>query len=301
MSRSLGFRTLSSESIQLIDYEVSIGDEPLLVNATDHLIVWNDSLSVKAKFYLDVELDQALREIGFSNTDDPSLAGGVSWKSTGSGLHGATPREKLRQGLNEFSLELSGKKLGSDLIFRPYVVLENRILHPSSSVIPTLPGSRLWETSVRLRLEGDGSQFPTSVVDFKRAGMDPINALWRVKIDPRLDSHFSGAVRLYLNSGHPRTADYLRNPDAPDQRDFSLFLKADVVFQLISFAMTHEPDDLQTAAEEQGTLAEALLEVHSTYFPSNPLDEVKAMFLDTPGLVSAKINGAIFDETKKGK
>ena len=168
-------------------------------------------------------------------------------------------------------------------------------------MIPTLPGSRLWETTIQLRLEGDGSQFPTSVVDFKRAGMDPTNALWRVKIDPRLDAHFSGAVRLYLNSGHPRTTEYLRNPDAQDQRDFSLFLKADVVLQLISFAMTHEPDDLQTAAEEQGTLAEALLEVHSTYFPSNPIDEVKAMFLDDPGLVSARINGAIFAETNKGK
>lgn len=301
MSTSLGFRTPSPNSIQLVDYEVSIGGEPLHQDATDQMIVWNDSLGIRAKFYLDVDLEQSLRDIGFRLSDNPRLAGGVSWKSTGSGLHGATSPQTIQQGSNEFFLELPGSSLGSNLIFKPFVVLENAIPNPSSSVIPTLAGSRLWETVVQLRLEGDGSQFPTSVVDFKSAGMDPVDALWRIRIEPRLDSHFSGAVRLYLNSGHPRTAEYLRNPSAPEQLDFSLFLKADVVLQLLTFAMSCDLDDLQIAAEERGTLAEALLEVHSTYFPSNPLDEVRAILLDDPGLVSARISGAIFSESSKGR
>lgn len=291
MTTSLGFRTPSDEAVLIADAQFLVGGEPLENLQQDG---WNDSLDVSAKFVIEVDLPRITRECGFVPSDRAVFGGTIGWKATGTGLHGSSTITELRDGSNELRFCIPGDLLGSELLIRPAVVLAETIANPSSSVVAFRRGSRLWETSFRLTLEGSGSQFPTSVLDFNSAGFEPANALWRVQIDPTLDSHISGSVRLFLNKAHPRTAAFLKNPRDAKQQDFSRFLKADVINHLITVAFNSDVEELKIAAQEPGTLAEALIEIHSTYFPTKSLEETKDQYKLDPGIVSSKVMGSIF-------
>lgn len=291
MTTSLGFRTPSDEAILLSDYQILIAGEPLENLSQDD---WNDSLDVTAKFVLDVDLPRVRRECGFVSSDDPVFGGTVGWKATGTGLHGSSEISELHNGLNELRFGIPGDLIGSELIIKPAVVLAQTIDNPSSPVVAFRRGSRLWEASLRLLLEGSGSQFPTSVLDFGSAGFEPADALWRVQIDPTLDSHISASVRLFLNKAHPRTAAFLKNPKDARQLDFNRFLKADVINHLLTVAFNSEIEELKAAAQEPGTLAEALLEIHATYFPTKSVEETRDQNRSDPGIISSKVLGSVF-------
>ncbi len=72
-------------------------------------------------------------------------------------------------------------------------------------------GSRLWQAdrAFRFILEGSASTFPTEAFDFRSAGL-PSAAAWKLQFEPEsLDDPYLGAVRLLLNSEHPRANDLL--------------------------------------------------------------------------------------------
>lgn len=288
---SLGFKTPPDGSIGLLGCSVLLAGEPL---ADDGLHDWNDAIEVTAKVTLEVDLKTVISGCGFTASDQPAIGVALGWKSTGTGLHGSTPVNRVVNGENELSITLPGECLGEELVLRPSVILAENIERPSSPIVAARKGSRLWATTLRVSLEGAGSQFPTTVVNFDSTGVGPAAALWKVRVDAKLSSHFSNAVRLYLNETNERTAAYLKSPREKKQDDFRRFLKADVVNQLLIVAFNSDLNDLRSEAEEPGTLAEALLEIHQTYFPTSSLEDTARQFRTDPAAISSKVIGTVF-------
>jgi len=299
---SLGFKVPSTGTIELTDYDVLIDDRSIVKSGADEDVAWNDRSTVTLIVELKTDLEKLSRETGFAsqgNLDTPSFGCVINWKSTGSGLHGASPVVTVQDGFTEVILKLDGSQLGGDLLVTPGVILKKIPQYGEYPLSPMRPGSRLWETSIRVRLEGTGSQFPTSTLDFAENGFAPEDALWVVKISADLEAHFSTAIRLYLNTGSKRTAAYVKEPTAQSQEEFASFLEADVVTQLLTFALNSDLAQLKDVAEVPGTFAEALLEIHQTYFPTVLIEDNAENFRHDPGFLHATVLGKTFKRNER--
>ncbi|WP_156802462.1 hypothetical protein [Corynebacterium lubricantis] len=302
-STSLGYLVPSGNAISLDDYDLVIDGKSVVHSDENAQITWTDRSDLQVSFILTLDLNDVLSQCGFNPINSANLgqlAATVNWKSTGSGLHGASPLQSLSDGENVLSFTLDSTKLGGELIIKPSIVLEN---NPDPDLYPLAPrrtGSRLWSSSISVRLEGTGSQFPTTALDFAKNYIEPPDALWQVRIPGDLSGHFSSSVRLYLNTGHPRITDYLKDPSAKDQLELHNFVRADVIIQLLTFAFNSDLEQLKLDAEEPGTLAEALLEIHSTYFPQTTIESNKDNFLTDPGFLSSAVIAKTFSR-RSGK
>ena len=302
---SLGFNVPAENSISIEDFDVTINGFSLLNDSPDRSASWTLQSQVQASFEIRLDLQEVLRQASLpTGVDTPAATIGavLNWKSSRTGLHGASTPQVLVDGLNEVATSLAGSLLGGDLTLRVGVILLDNPSPETSPLAPSKTGSRLWENTVRVQLEGDGSQFPTSAFDFEKANYLPSNAMWKIDIYPALDSHISSAVRLKLNNGHPRVLEYLKDPSNKDQDEFQKFLRADTIVQLLTFALNSDLPQLELDGETEGTLAEALLQIHSTYFPSISIYSTRETYLSDPSFISSTVQASIFDDARrKGK
>lgn len=302
-STSLGFKVPASGEIQITDYDVLI-DETSILNSEAPSTSWAVGATVTASFEICLDLPEVLRNCALPDGNSGTaaeLGAVINWKSTRTRLHGATKPQKLTDGLNQISAAVDGSLLGGDLQLRISVILINNPDSETTELAPTRFGSRLWEQAVRVQLDGSGSQFPVSAFDFKKVGLNPKTALWQVEISGQLNSHVSSAVRLKLNSGHPRVEAYLNDPGSEENSEFGAFMKSDTITQLIVFTLNSDLEQLRLDAEEEGTFAEALLQIHGTHFPTTTLESTRDMFLDDPGLISSTIQANVFSQKRSNK
>lgn len=298
---SYGFRTPKDDVVRVRDFDVVANGQSLvnIVDGQSH--DWNDSTDVVVSFELEVDWAELTKGCGFSSDPAPEFSCSLFWKSTGSGLHGSSFPQPIRDGINALSCDLPGALLGEELLLKPTIFLERNPDPRRFRVSATRKSSRIWQTAIKVRLEGTGSQFPVSKVDFRDLGLEPADALWKLEISENLEAHFSNAVRLYLNTSHPRANEYLKDPNSKNQAEFGNFLRADVSAQLLAFTYNSDLEDLRRTAEEPGTLAEGLLEVHNTYFPTSSLEVNREIFLTNPGFISATTLAREFRAVKKEK
>ena len=104
-------------------------------------------------------------------------------------------------------------------------------------------GARLAETPEhRVRLEGEGSRFPTEAVSFESLGYE--RALWTLRVSfETLDENFMGAVLLLVNTDHPSGAALLQ-PDQSLGEVLTAFLRRDILIRLVT-AIAAQPDALE--------------------------------------------------------
>lgn len=304
---SLGFNTPAEHSISIEDFDVTVDNVSILGEKSDSPTNWTVHSTVRASFELRLNLEEALQQSSLpTGKSSPAAVLGavINWKSSRTGLHGASFPKQLTDGLNEISISLEGSQLGGDLTLRISVILLDNPSPEDFALAPTKMGSKLWENTIRVQLEGDGSQFPTSAFDFAKTNSSylPATAMWKIDIDPALESHVSSAVRLKLNTGHPRVEEYLKDPSGRDQAEFQKFLRADTIVQLLVFALNSDLPQLELDAQNEGTFAEALLQIYGTYFPGISIYSTRETYLTDPSYVSSTVQASIFDETRrKGK
>lgn len=146
---------------------------------------------------------------------------------------------------------------------------------------PTQIGSRMIGDDGRwtVRLEGKGSSFPMSAFDFRGTGL-PEGALWYLRMQPeRLTDPFGAAVRLLVNSGHPRSSDLLKPPSESGPSDLPGMLRYDLLAMLLEAVAGLPPDDLAQDFEE-GTLGMVLSQLAGVYFGESLPDLVAQMGRD---------------------
>lgn len=300
---SLGFNVPTDDTVKILDWDVSVDKMSVREEeSTASSMTWTDRSTVDVHFELDIALDKILEQIypGPVVRQESAVLGAViNWKSSRTGLHGVSQPIEVAGGLNLLDLTLSGALLGGDLNLAACIVLLNPPSPTVNDLGPTVIGSRLWEKRLRVQLEGAGSQFPTSAFDFEKAGFAPARAMWKIDIDSALESHISSAVRLKLNTGHPRVAEYLADPTGKAQSEFQRFLRADTIIQMVTFALNSDLAQLETDAEEEGTLAETLVQMHKMYFPGFSIHSTKERFRDDPSFIASTVQSVIFDPKRR--
>lgn len=299
---SLGYNVPTEESITVLTYDVSVDGVSILTDdSAASSATWSDQSTVSSYFEIEVDLEETLTQLYplSPNRSSAVLGAVINWKSSRTGLHGASSPVPVVDGINTVSLSLDGSILGGDLNLRASIILLESPQASFDDLGPTMIGSRLWESSIRVRLEGAGSQFPTSAFDFEKVGFDPIHAMWKIDIDSALESHISSAVRLKLNSGHPRVAEYLADPNGKAQREFQQFLRADTVVQMLVFALNADLAQLEEDSAEEGTLAETLKQLHDVYFPNVSIHSTRELYLTDPSFVTATVQASIFNPNRR--
>lgn len=296
VSTSFGFPLPDQSAATLVDYDVLVDGVSIAKETSRQDTAWSDRAVVTVTAELEVDFDRLSKESGHSSVSSDRFWFVMNWKATGSGLHGTSPASPLSDGVNDLSFDLPGEFLGDELILKPRIVVATPEPASEFSVAPSRSGSRVWEVTIRIRLEGDGSQFPMSKLNFREAGFEPSewNSPWKLRINGSLDSHFSSAVRLYLNTGSERILQYVQNPNAKAQREFGKFLEADIATQLLRYAFTQEVTALHDIAQEPGTLAEGLLQIYGTYFSTVAFVDAQNRFKENPSFPSGIVLGSTF-------
>lgn len=141
--------------------------------------------------------------------------------------------------------------------------------------------------------------FPVSAFNFKELNFEPQTAMWRIAISDELHTHVSSAVRLKLNTDHPRIKQFLEKPEASENIEFAKFLRAETTTQLLITAMNSDLKQLLLDADYEGTLAEALIQIYESYFPTKSIFSTREDFLSDPGLIFTTVQSVEFLPRKK--
>lgn len=297
-STSIGFNVPSSDSVALFDFDVLIDGHSLRAENASTQAAWSPSSSVDIRAEVDIDLNAALSSASLTdNNGEPVGILGlvISWKSTRTNLHGASSPVEVVDGLNRVTTTLAGSVLGGDLQISVDIVLLSNLDPQRTPLGAHKLGSRLWSSSYSVALEGSGSQFPVSFLDFKKFHGLPDKAMWQIEVQGDLDAHASSAIRLKLNSSHPRIQEYLSDANSTSNEDLSFQLRVASVVQMLSFAYLQDIPQLQQyAIDDETTLAAVLQTTHDTYFPNISLEENSEKYKESPGWLEAEIQSAMY-------
>lgn len=159
---------------------------------------------------------------------------------------------------------------------------------------PSVPGAIvLWERhqdAQTVDLEGAAGRFPVEAINFAENGM-PDAAWWlSVAYDDPNDS-FLGAVRLYINSGHPAISGLLGRPSEETSQYTVSLLRWDAVRRLLYHTVN---DDRMLADRfEEGSVGEVVRGIARGVLQSGDLASLYSLVRSDPDrfeqLVQAKV------------
>ncbi|MFG3202063.1 hypothetical protein [Streptomyces sp. NPDC048192] len=254
---------------------------------------WDFQRDLSLETVVDVDLDAVRASAGLPY--EAELALSVIWSSTGSGLRRLADRIRLHGGGTrsaQLSFTVIGRDSGGLLSVDTQLVLAKALDNPDPTG-PRRAGSVLWHHRTGVRLQGDASQFPMAVVDFKSAGY-PEKAPWYLDIGPNLEAATMGAVVLLVNSGTPIVLNALRRAEKASyaERLIQSALRQDVVRLMIERAVADE-ELMDTSRFEPDTLGHTLLGLLHTFLPGTSLTSLRMTRRTDPALFSAKIQHAV--------
>ena len=118
----------------------------------------------------------------------------------------------------------------------------------------------LWQDTKKVRLHGDSSQFPLSVVDFAEADLDP-GAPWYVDLGNDLELPAMGAILLLLNERHPLVVAAAKDPSSerPELAVIRSVMFADVGRTLVEYALGQEDLERDWPDDSLGAVLKAVI------------------------------------------
>ncbi|MEV5540074.1 hypothetical protein AB0L13_24780 [Saccharopolyspora shandongensis] len=222
----------------------------------------------------------------------------VDWHSSAAHYGGsAFKQEVIDDAELTVRVQLSGADLGGSLVLKTLLVLAVDVprVDVGERFTPCHAGEILCEDIFEVRLEGNASRFPISVIDFPLYGLDR-DARWAIGIpeDPAIP--VAGGIRLYLNEADTElvTAATRASAPTPIQRRLLDTMYDDIARQLVEAALRPNWRDAVTdAADEPGSLAESLVILVSNLFQGESLDTVAARRDAEPTHFAAALQGAL--------
>lgn len=166
------------------------------VELGDQVDGWDTGTDLRIRREVRVDLARVRAEAGLDAS--AQLTATVSWTSSTTTMRGLAGSVLVPPGgLMLFDGVLPGDRVGGVLDLRTTVSVTG-VGAPAAGVAQA-PGSILHEERWRLALEGTGSMFPVSVIDFTRTGHDP-DASWHLETSVDLDAPFMGRFLLSINA-----------------------------------------------------------------------------------------------------
>lgn len=295
---SYGYLLPSQNSASLVDFSFSIGDIAVVGSTSDEQ-PWDYESPVTCHFSINIDKEQILQESGLSDHADklgdrPLIGIVLSWFSTKTKLRGSSTPRPLSTGINELTLKIDGQLLGGSLIVNATIALLDNITHSSPSLAPRTRGTILWSSDkVVLPLEGSGPRLAMSPINFKKAGINPSDALWLVQISEHLDAPASSAIRILINTSNPITMKMLENPNTPESNNWQKEIETELLTLLINRGASQM--ETTTVKYEEGSLGETISVLINALFPFASLSDLSG----EPEWVAATVRASVFNRKEK--
>ncbi|MBB1517268.1 hypothetical protein H5398_15025 [Tessaracoccus sp. MC1679] len=272
--RAMPFRTASEASVQFTPPRLQVGDA--IFEAGDAVPSWDFLAAPTILGFFRVEPDELLRSTGMRDLDGLSGTIQVDCRATGFRETVTVPVLSAVGAEAPLQVRIGPHTVAGELEVRYGLVLD-REREVGLEMAASKRGSRVYTPtrSYRFPLEGDAAGFPTEAFDFEPTGY-PSEACWHLNFRAdSLDEPFMGAVRLFINTGHP-AASTLLSGVASIHRSV---LFHGVVEQLLVSAASRWSDELPTEYEE-GTVGHVLQELSSTYLRMGLAEAISAVHGD---------------------
>ncbi|MFC9326777.1 hypothetical protein [Kitasatospora sp. NPDC057015] len=254
---------------------------------------WDYQFDLRLEREVRIDVDAVRESVGLPA--DARLALAVVWSSSGSGLrvraeHVPLPAHGALTVPIAFTVR--GRDSGGVLTLDTQLVLAARV-PDAAPLTARRAGSVLWRDEAQVRLQGDDSQFPMTVVDFEAQGY-PADAPWYLSVGPDPAAAAMGAMVLLVNSRVPLVLEAMQRAGQPSVADRLIHaaVQADVVRLLIEHAVRN-PELQDDAQYESETLGHLLLGIVRTRFPETSLDGLRRLHESEPSLFSARVQGAV--------
>jgi hypothetical protein len=229
--------------IDLVTYrpwELRVGETWVILG--DAIEGWDAETSVQIRRVVSADWPSLRQHAGLP-LDFPITVSG-SWTSSTSGMKATFCTSLAPRALADLYIggTLDGSFVGGVLELRTAVTLTADWAAPPG--VACRAGSLFSEHRSRLILEGSGSLFPVTVVDFSHTAFDP-DAGWHLAGTPELNAPFFGAFLLSLNARDSELLDALTSANpTPAQRILREETQQQIAQQLIDMAVDACSDDL---------------------------------------------------------
>lgn len=188
-------------------------------------------------------------------------------------------------------VSLNGNTLAGAVTLTTGLHLENPGSR-SESLAPHRPGTRLWEESRTIQLEGSMGRFPMEAVDFQ-AAFGHLNlgaARWILYWEPRRwDWAFLGNVQLFLNSADSELMTDIQEERAP----LLAAIISDVVRQMTTALIVDEEFREEMSKLPDWTVGGVVRDWLELAFPEDPPDVLVGRVRENPGQFEARVQ-AVF-------
>ncbi|MGN9788812.1 hypothetical protein ACTMTF_45970 [Nonomuraea sp. ZG12] len=257
---------------------------------------WDSQADLALHRQVTVDYRQALTDCRLP--PDIPLALVVDWYSSAAQYAGSAFRCPVVEDTELIvEIQLSGTDLGGTLVLKTRLMLTDDVPYTNERkcFTPCHAGEILCEDIFEVRLEGNASRFPVSVIDFSLYGFDA-DARWAVDMpeDPAVPA--AGGVRLYLNKADTELVTAATRASTPTLAQ-GLLLEAmydDIARQLVEAALRPSwRDGVIEAAGEPGSLAESLVVLVSNLFRGESLTAVATRRDAEPSVFAAALQGAL--------
>lgn len=250
---------------------------------------WDYFTAVRLKRRIHIDWASFSSSTGIENLDELAIV--VTWKSSWTGLRGATEPEALVEGDNVLAIEIPGESLGGQLVLETQVLLRQEHRR-NSQLVAKRQGSILWSDLQTVSLEGQGSRFPLVALAFSQANIGGgRSGLWSLAISTDdLESSALGALRVHVNAEH-RAAAAMLQPELSDAARLTMqFMYFDIARQLLSFGIEHEDLDLERdfGPDSLGAVLVGLARVFEV-----PLQELRARYRFSRGDLEAELQARL--------
>ena len=196
------------------------------------------------------------------------MAASLSWLATRTKQRGGSPRVELSPGINELAVTLPGEILGGTLKVNAVIALMESAAFTDDRLAPKALGTVLWTSDeFHLPLEGEGSRFTMTPVNFAQVGIQPKNAMWLVRISDNLEVPVTSGVRVLMNTSNKITVSMLENPASPDAEMWQKSLEAEVMTLMALHGSTVLTDFSGDPDFDAGSLGESLVALIDSLFP----------------------------------
>lgn len=224
----------------------------------EYLSEWDFNTDLRIRRAIDADVDAIRAATGLGESD--GLLWSVSWKSSDTHVRASAARWIAQQGRVALEAVLLGRLLGTSVEIWTRIALANDRADARAGE-PRAAGSVLWEDKVSVRLVGDLSMFPMTVVDFAALGMG--SSSWILEIPEDLMSPVMGSLLLLVNSRDKEFVAALESAGAASDRARYLVdaLEEALGFELIAAAVARcdEIDRTDWPKASMGATLQALV------------------------------------------
>ena len=292
MTRLVALPHLQTTAVDAGEWLVTVRGETGPVG--DLLKGWDYTTPLRFSCDMTVDSDRVRQECALGKGSEFDLVA-LYWSSS-TNRRDVGGRTRVTAGERwAITFDVDPSVVGGRLMLHRQLVLVKGAKRPAPFAA-TEPGSVLWDEERRDRtavlLEGDAARFPTEVLDFRSGPVAEPDAAWWLDhdfTDP--DASPLAALRLYVNSGHPRMEALLLGTRTEALDVVAAVLAWDVARTMITAALDSPAFVGGWGNFRPGSLGEVVEHLLGRVWPSQDPRSLRSMKAQNAGLFEARLQG----------